>query len=296
MTTVVCYVFVSALAAALGAQEHMRTSWLLLLLQAVPALCWVAPAYAPMRTSRSRAYVSMAALRPGDKVVVIGVTGGVGQLTVARLANEGKYKVRAVGRSAERSKQVLGLDNIEYASADTKEVRRHDRLGTNVQTGIHADLVEMCCQLDSLYKPLDDADAVIIATGTSALPSPRWKVRCPTRYFVRLSIFHNLKHKCWRSRALAICLLNSNVAYSQGGNTPDAVDRRGVKNILAALSSRPRKKQVQLVDPMSFTTAHSGAIHASPRITGGRVLRASCDRTLDPSASRGILLWLGSYS
>lgn len=179
MTTVVCYVFVSALAAALGAQEHMRTSWLLLLLQAVPALCWVAPAYAPMRASRSRAYVSMAALRPGDKVVVIGVTGGVGQLTVARLANEGKYKVRAVGRSAERSKQVLGLDNIEYASADTKEVRRHDRLGTNVQTGIHADLVEMCCQLDSLYKPLDDADAVIIATGTSALPSPRWKVRCP---------------------------------------------------------------------------------------------------------------------
>lgn len=39
-----------------------------------------------------------------------------------RLASEGKYKVRAVGRSAERAKQVLGLDNVDYASADTKDV------------------------------------------------------------------------------------------------------------------------------------------------------------------------------
>lgn len=43
---------------------------------------------------------------------------------------------------------------------------------------LRADVCGCCSQLDSLYAPLNDADAVIIATGTSALPSPRWKVGC----------------------------------------------------------------------------------------------------------------------
>lgn len=79
---------------------------------------------------------------------------------------------------------MLGLSDgeIEYAQADSRD-------------------------MDSLLGPLSDADAVIIATGTSAFPSPRWK----------------------------------------GGNTPDAVDRKGVRNILEALTAKPRKTPVKKV-------------------------------------------------
>lgn len=157
-------------------------------------------------------------LRKGDRVVVIGSSGGCGQLircvyvcvtsgllvngpllepfmsqspiathgqtTSARLAKDCKYKTRAVARSEGKLRQVLGLSDaeIEYAQADSRDY-------------------------DSLLAPLSDADAVVIATGTSAFPSPRWK----------------------------------------GGNTPDAVDRKGVRNILAALTAKPRKKPVKKV-------------------------------------------------
>lgn len=33
----------------------------------------------------------------------------------------------------------------------------------------------------------------------------------------------------------------------KGGNTPDAVDRKGVRNILEALVAKPRKKPVKKV-------------------------------------------------
>lgn len=219
----------------------------------------------------------MAALRPGDKVVVIGVTGGVGQLTVARLANEGKYKVRAVGRSAERSKQVLGLDNIEYASADTKEVRGHDRLGTQCAVGSYADLVR--CAASSTPSTSLWMTRTLLSLPRAPLPclplggryaAPSLPILCATVFDLPLS-------QDAGSRNHSHLFLNLSVACSQGGNTPDAVDRRGVKNILAALSSRPRKKQVHSSDPISFTMAHLGPNHASPRMTGGRMLRASCD-------------------
>lgn len=69
----------------------------------------------------------------------------------ARLAKDGKYKVRAVARSEGKLREVLGLSDgeIEYAQADSRDP-------------------------DSLLAPLSDADAVVIATGTSAFPSPRW--------------------------------------------------------------------------------------------------------------------------
>lgn len=59
--------------------------------------------------------------------------------------------MRAVARSEGKLREVLGLSNseIEYAAADSRDP-------------------------DSLLAPLSDADAVVIATGTSAFPSPRW--------------------------------------------------------------------------------------------------------------------------
>ena len=104
-------------------------------------------------------------LKVNDRVCVIGSTGGCGQLITARLVDEGRYQVKAVGRSEAKLREVLGGESpkLEFAEADSRDI-------------------------DSLYGPLSDVDCVIIATGTSAFPSPRWR----------------------------------------GGNTPDAVDRKGV--------------------------------------------------------------------
>lgn len=54
---------------------------LLVLLVSVPTWSWMGPL--PL-SSRAKGDMRMAALKPGDRVVVIGVTGGVGQLTTAR--------------------------------------------------------------------------------------------------------------------------------------------------------------------------------------------------------------------
>jgi len=60
--------------------------------------------------------------------------------SLLRLAQEGKYKVRAVGRDEASLREVLKLEGIEYATANSRES-------------------------DSLLSPLSDADAVVIATG-----------------------------------------------------------------------------------------------------------------------------------
>ncbi len=167
--------------------RHLLPS-MLLLLPAVALAFFQTPSLPTpsiiTRQQRSHTLVRMAALKAGDRVVVVGATGGCGQLIAARLADAAKYKVRAIGRSEEKLRLVLGTSSkaLDFAAADSRD-------------------------LDSLYGPLDDADCVIIATGTSAFPSPRWK----------------------------------------GGNTPDAVDRKGVANILRAITSKPRKKAVKKV-------------------------------------------------
>lgn len=159
---------------------------LLSLLIPVGVLGFFCPASTQQTYARQRSPSTLtmaAALKTGDRVVVIGSTGGCGQLIAARLANAGKYKVRAIGRSQTKLQDVLGSNS-----------------------GIDLDVADST-NLDSLLAPLSDADCVIIATGTSAFPSPRWK----------------------------------------NGNTPDAVDRKGVQNILQALTSKPRKRPVKKV-------------------------------------------------
>jgi uncharacterized protein YbjT (DUF2867 family) len=88
-------------------------------------------------------------VEPGSKVLVAGATGGVGQLTTAKLLERG-YKVVALTRKPERTKQLFNNHpNLEVATAD---LRDPSGLST-VVTGV---------------------DAVCCATGTTAFPSTRW--------------------------------------------------------------------------------------------------------------------------
>jgi len=128
-------------------------------------------------------------------VAVIGATGGVGQLITARLINEAQkvnsqmdYDVIAIG------KDQMRLDSLYN---DNKEIKEESKGNVKIQT-IVADTKDLA----SLYAPLKDVDIVVIATGTSAFPSPRWK----------------------------------------NNNTPDNVDRKGVMNILKSIKYTNAKR------------------------------------------------------
>ena len=85
-------------------------------------------------------------------MLVVGATGGVGQLVVAKLLAAG-YRVRAATRSSARARDVLGAsDALEIVEADLRNLPglRAQRLAAGV-------------------------DAAVCCVGTTAFPSARWK-------------------------------------------------------------------------------------------------------------------------
>tara|TARA_B100000405_G_scaffold199526_1_gene139981 strand:+ start:214 stop:963 length:750 start_codon:yes stop_codon:yes gene_type:complete len=85
-------------------------------------------------------------------VLVVGSTGGVGQLVVAKLLDAG-YAVRAVSRNLDAARGLFGSPaNLELRVADLRDA---DAL----------DASEICVGVD----------AVVSCTGTTAFPSARWK-------------------------------------------------------------------------------------------------------------------------
>lgn len=91
-------------------------------------------------------------LCPAEKtttVLVAGATGGVGQIVCAKLLERG-YSVKALSRSKEKTRQLLGdVPNLEVAYGDLRSP-------------------------DTLKNVLDDVDAICCCTGTTAFPSKRW--------------------------------------------------------------------------------------------------------------------------
>ncbi|KAF8064552.1 hypothetical protein HT031_003352 [Scenedesmus sp. PABB004] len=108
-------------------------------------------ALAPARLSRRLAAITRAALvEPGDKVLVVGATGGVGQLATAKLLERG-YKVRALTRKPDAAKQLFSNHpSLEVVSADLRDA-------------------------STLPPVVAGVDAVCCCTGTTAFPSDRWK-------------------------------------------------------------------------------------------------------------------------
>ena len=88
--------------------------------------------------------------KPADSTVLVaGATGGVGQLLAAKLLDRG-YKVRALSRGAEKTRQLLG-----------------DAPGLEV---VYGDLRNP----STLPAVVDGVAAVCCCTGTTAFPSKRW--------------------------------------------------------------------------------------------------------------------------
>ena len=82
-------------------------------------------------------------------MLVAGATGGVGQLLSAKLLERG-FKVRAMSRSKEKTKQLLGeAAGLEVVYGDMREP-------------------------STLAAAVDGVDAICCCTGTTAFPSKRW--------------------------------------------------------------------------------------------------------------------------
>lgn len=115
----------------------------------------VAPRYS------SSLFVSLSpdsSLQPGEKVLIVGGTSGVGQLVAKKLSNKEKYGVRVTSRDVDRAEALLEGSNIEVVKLDLVGNEESD-----------------FTKRQNLMASLADVSAVVISVGTTAFPSEKWK-------------------------------------------------------------------------------------------------------------------------
>jgi len=130
-------------------------------------------------------------------VLVTGATGGVGQLTVAKLLEKG-YPVRVLTRSAQKAQQMF-KEHVEVALADT----RHP---------------------DTLPGAMQGISHVICCTGTTAFPSAKWDFDINPQANVLQQLVE------WSN-----VYFNSDYRRAKALNSPEQVDAEGVSNLVAAV-------------------------------------------------------------
>jgi nucleoside-diphosphate-sugar epimerase len=102
-------------------------------------------------SSKLRAPLPLASsISPGETVVVVGGTSGVGQLVARKLVQRG-FQVRATSRDVGKGREVLG-DQVEVAALDLVN-------GSDQQ----------------IQSTIRGAAGVVISVGTTAFPTARWR-------------------------------------------------------------------------------------------------------------------------
>lgn len=131
-----------------------------------------------------------------SRVLVVGATGGVGQLVVANLLLQG-YPVRVLTRSVEKGQRLFG-DRVEYTCGDIRAPA-------------------------TLPAAMPDVSYIICATGTTAFPSQRWQVELPegTKGVDNAVAWGRL-------------LIDAEYRQAHTRNSPQDVDAIGVANLVAA--------------------------------------------------------------
>ncbi|WP_413165077.1 SDR family oxidoreductase [Capilliphycus salinus ALCB114379] len=131
-----------------------------------------------------------------DRVLVAGATGGVGQLTVAKLLEKG-YKVRVLSRSAEKAEKMF-KNQVEVAVGDIRNP-------------------------DSLPPAVEDISDIICCTGTTAFPSNKWDFDTLQQSTGQQSWLEWLK-----------IYFDSEHRRKNANNSPEEVDAEGVSNLVSA--------------------------------------------------------------
>lgn len=114
-----------------------------------PPLQW-SSFHAP-RNNPSRTTLRASAISPGDTVLVVGGTGGVGQLVTKKLQSLGDYNVRVTSRDEARGREIINDADVDVVAVDL----------------ISEDTA-------SLEASMKDVSAVVISVGTTAFPTTKW--------------------------------------------------------------------------------------------------------------------------
>ncbi|MGK7904214.1 MAG: SDR family oxidoreductase [Hormoscilla sp.] len=130
----------------------------------------------------------------GDRVLVAGATGGVGQLTVAKLL-EKNYLVRVLVRNAHKAEKMFD-NQVEIAVGDIRDPA-------------------------TLPAAVENVDLIVCCAGTTAFPSSMWELdtieKGEENPIEWLKIY-----------------LNPESTRDRANNSPDKVDAEGVSNLVAA--------------------------------------------------------------
>lgn len=131
-----------------------------------------------------------------DRVLVVGATGGVGQLAVAKALEKG-YTVRVLTRSQEKAQQMFG-DRVEIVVGDTR-------------------------QPDTLPSAMPDITYLLCCTGTTAFPSARWSFDLPKNM-----------NPLQKVQEWSKIYLDADYRNAKAKNNPQKVDAEGVRYLVAA--------------------------------------------------------------
>jgi len=138
-----------------------------------------------------------------DLVLVVGATGGVGQLTVSKLLSKG-FQVRILTRSASKAQKMFD-DRVEITVGDI----RHP---------------------ETLPAATQNVTQIICTTGTTAFPSAKWD-------------FDNIKEYQGIASLIEWFKLYFQPGYciAKAKNSPEEIDAKGVSNLLAATPTKLKR-------------------------------------------------------
>ena len=132
-----------------------------------------------------------------QQLLITGATGGVGQLAVAYALKQG-YQVRGGTRDIAKARPLFD-DRVELRQIDLR-------------------------QPDTLTAALDEIDAVLCCSGTTAFPSDKWQVDLPSQPFEQFLTWGRI-------------FLDADYRQRYTKNSPAIADGQGVKNLIAAAKS-----------------------------------------------------------
>jgi uncharacterized protein YbjT (DUF2867 family) len=131
-----------------------------------------------------------------ERVLVTGSTGGVGQLTVAKLLEKG-FSVRVLTRNAQKAEKMFE-NQVEVVVGDI-------------------------CNPSSLSAATENISDIICCTGTTAFPSTKWD-------------FNTLQQSTGQQSWVEWLKIYFDAEYRRknANNSPEQVDAEGVSNLVAA--------------------------------------------------------------
>jgi uncharacterized protein YbjT (DUF2867 family) len=198
----------------------------------------------PARAPRSRVVRASAGgvVPEGSRVLVVGATGGVGQLVVAKLLEAG-YRVRAAARSAERAFETFGDtgadadDRLEIVSAD---LRDFDNLRRS----------NICAEVD----------AVVSCVGTTAFPSARWRDGNGPEQTDYVSVKNVVE--CVKTQSNTTCVrfvLVSSIGVERTNVMPFLV-----LNLFGVLKNKKRGEDFLIASGLNYTILRPGRLTDGP--------------------------------